>query len=209
MTAGGPAELRQPAVRASRSAGRSVGQGGQLTWPPEIGPGSSHGFVGHTEYEPLVSAARVEVLLSWRRLKTSQRAAALRVAPTECRRPKQCRSFHRKWTGEWGVRSSWRTAGQMANRGFGTPQGPRRSAHRVGREIPRPWRSWVAARAPRQLHPVIGQRPALLRVAPKHNIRELLDCASRRHVLLLEASDKLKLRTETLRELASVVSFDR
>ena len=46
-------------------------------------------------------------------------------------------------------------------------------------------------------------------MAPKHGIRELLDCASRRHVLFLEASHKLKLRTEMLRELAGVVSFDR
>ena len=46
-------------------------------------------------------------------------------------------------------------------------------------------------------------------MAPKHGIRELLDCASRRHVPFLEASHKLKLRTEMLRELAGVVSFDR
>lgn len=46
-------------------------------------------------------------------------------------------------------------------------------------------------------------------MAPKHGIRELLDCASRRHVPFLEASHKLKLRTEMPRELAGVISFDR
>jgi hypothetical protein len=46
-------------------------------------------------------------------------------------------------------------------------------------------------------------------MAPKHGVRELLDCASRRHVPFLEASHKLKLRTETLGELAGVVSFYR
>jgi hypothetical protein len=46
-------------------------------------------------------------------------------------------------------------------------------------------------------------------VAPKHGIREILGCASRRHVPFLEASHKLKLRTEMPRELAGVVSFDR
>lgn len=50
--------------------------------------------------------------------------------------------------------------------------------------------------------------PLSLPTALKHNVGELLGCPSRGHVLFLEASHKLKLRTETLRELAGVVSLD-
>lgn len=46
-------------------------------------------------------------------------------------------------------------------------------------------------------------------MALKHGVGELLLCTRRRHVPLLEASQKLKLRTEPLGELAGVVSFDR